>query len=116
MVYDVGLEGDEPFIVSELIDGSSLRDVLARGPLPIAELLAVAVQIADGLTAAHEAGLVHRDIKPENIMVTPDRHVKILDFGIAKAMGCGAVAERPTSRGRVKRRRWTGSSRAPFRR
>jgi serine/threonine protein kinase/sugar lactone lactonase YvrE len=84
VVYDVGTEGEVPFIVSELVDGARLREVLSRGPLSVKELLDIAVQIADGLTAAHEVGLVHRDIKPENVMVTPDGRVKILDFGVAK--------------------------------
>jgi len=84
VVYDVGTESEVPFIVSELIHGAPLRQVMARGPLPIKELLDIAVQVADGLTAAHEVGLVHRDLKPENVMVTRDGRVKILDFGVAK--------------------------------
>lgn len=84
VVYDVGVEHDIPFIVSELVDGVPLRQLLAHGPLALKELLDIAVQIADGLTAAHEAGFVHRDLKPENVMVTPDGRVKILDFGVAK--------------------------------
>jgi serine/threonine protein kinase len=84
VVYDVGTECDTPFIVSELVDGVTLRNILARGPLPVRELLDLAVQIADGLAAAHEAGLVHRDLKPENVVVTVEGRVKILDFGIAK--------------------------------
>ena len=84
VVYDVGTEGEVPFIVSELVDGAPLRQVLAHGPLPVRELLDLAVQVAEGLTAAHEAGLVHRDLKPENVLVTGDGRVKIVDFGIAK--------------------------------
>src|SRR6202158_1598348 len=84
VVYDVGVEHDVPFIVSELVDGGTLRQLLAHGPLPLQELLNVAVQIADGLTAAHEAGFVHCDLKPENVMVTADGRLKILDFGVAK--------------------------------
>jgi serine/threonine protein kinase/dipeptidyl aminopeptidase/acylaminoacyl peptidase len=84
VVYDIGVEHDVPFIVSELVDGVPLRQLLAHGPLPLKELLDIAVQIADGLTAAHEAGFVHCDLKPENVMVTPDGRVKILDFGVAK--------------------------------
>ena len=83
-VYDVGTDGDVPFIVSELVDGVSLRDRLAHGPLPVKEMLDISIQIAEGLTVAHEVGLVHRDIKPENVMVTGDGRVKILDFGVAK--------------------------------
>jgi serine/threonine protein kinase len=84
VVYDVGTDGDVPFIVSELVDGAPLRDRLKRGALSIKELLDIAFQIADGLAAAHEVGLVHRDIKPENVMVTAEGRVKILDFGVAK--------------------------------
>ena len=91
-MYDVGAEHDVPYIVSEPIEGASLRDVLSRGPLPVKELLDLAVQIADGLAAAHDAGLVHRDLKPENVMVTPDRRVKFLDFGVAKMMSPALVS------------------------
>jgi hypothetical protein len=72
------------FIVTELIDGGSLRAIIQRGPLGIRMTLDLAVQMADGLAAAHAAGIVHRDLKPENVMVTSDGRVKILDFGIAK--------------------------------
>jgi eukaryotic-like serine/threonine-protein kinase len=93
VVYDVGTEGDVPFIVSELVDGRSLREVLAHGSLPVRDLLNLAVQVADGLTAAHEAGLVHRDLKPENVLVTRDGRVKIVDFGIAKVESPVEVAD-----------------------
>jgi eukaryotic-like serine/threonine-protein kinase len=82
-VYDVGMRDDTPFIVSELVEGSSLRELLARAPLPVRDVLALGLQMAEGLAAAHQAGIVHRDFKPENVMVTPDRRVKILDFGLA---------------------------------
>jgi eukaryotic-like serine/threonine-protein kinase len=82
-VFDVAIDGDTPFIVSEIIDGGTLRDELRRGPLPIKRLLDLATQIADGLAAAHEAGIVHRDLKPENIMVTRSGRAKILDFGLS---------------------------------
>ncbi len=84
VVYDVGTEDNVAFVVSELVDGVPLRQVMSRGPIPLKALLDVSVQIADGLTAAHEAGLVHRDLKPENVMLADDGRVKILDFGIAK--------------------------------
>jgi serine/threonine protein kinase len=82
-VYDVGTHDGTPFIVSELVEGTSLRAILARAPLPVREVLDLGVQMADGLAAAHQAGIVHRDFKPENVMVTRDGRVKILDFGLA---------------------------------
>src|SRR5262245_30368578 len=82
-VYDVGIHDDTPFIVSEVIEGSSIRDLLARGPLSVGDVLDLGMQMADGLAAAHQAGIVHRDFKPENVMVTRDGRVKILDFGLA---------------------------------
>jgi Serine/threonine protein kinase len=85
-VHDIGSQDGISYIVSELVDGESLRKLLQRGPLSMRKLLDLAIQIADGLAAAHEAGIVHRDIKPENIMVSRDGRVKILDFGLAKAL------------------------------
>ena len=82
-IHDV-LEADgQTFLVMEFIEGETLAARLARGPLPIAELLAVAIQAANALAAAHQKGIVHRDLKPSNIMMTPGG-VKLLDFGIAK--------------------------------
>lgn len=83
-VYDVGDADGSPYIVSELVEGESLRDILGRGPVPLKRLLDLAAQIADGLAAAHQAGIVHRDIKPENILVAAGGRAKILDFGLAK--------------------------------
>jgi len=82
-VYDVGVHDDVPYIVSELVEGASIRSRLAGGPLPVREVLDLSVQMAEGLAAAHQAGIVHRDFKPENVMVTRDARVKILDFGLA---------------------------------
>src|SRR5438045_1638828 len=67
VVYDVGVEGTIPYLVSELIEGIPLRDEIHRGRLPLKQLLDIAVGIADGLAAAHGAGIVHRDLKPENV-------------------------------------------------
>jgi serine/threonine protein kinase len=90
-VYDIGTERGSTFIVSELIDGVSLRQYVNRAPLPIKELLDLAVQMANGLAAAHGAGIVHRDLKPENIMITRDGRLKILDFGLAKVVQSDAA-------------------------
>ena len=85
-VHDVGMEGGLPYIVSELVDGESLRDLIARGPVPLAKALDIAVQVAGGLRAAHYAGIVHRDLKPANLMLAKSGFAKILDFGLAKAV------------------------------
>ena len=84
VVHDFGEDGDLPFMVTEYVEGQTLRERLDHGALPIPELVDVAVQIASALAAAHERGVLHRDIKPENVMVRPDGYVKVLDFGLAK--------------------------------
>ena len=83
-IYDVGTNGTAPYVVSELLEGESLRDRLAHGPLPSRKAIDYATQIARGLAAAHAKGIVHRDLKPDNLFITKDEHVKILDFGLAK--------------------------------
>jgi len=83
-VYDVGRENDLLYMAMELLDGEELRDVLARGELPLATAVDIAAQVAEGLAFAHERGVIHRDIKPSNIMVLPGGAVKIMDFGIAR--------------------------------
>jgi serine/threonine protein kinase len=83
-VYDVGLHDGLPYVVSELLHGETLRARMMGGPLPVRVALGHAVEIAQGLVAAHDAGIVHRDLKPENIFVTDDERLKILDFGLAK--------------------------------
>lgn len=83
-VHDVGQHGGAPYIVSELLDGETLRERLHGSALPVRKATEYAVQIARGLAAAHEKGIVHRDLKPENIFITADGRVKILDFGLAK--------------------------------
>ena len=96
-VHDVGMANGMPYIVSELVEGESLRTVLRRGPIPVKKLLDLGTQIADGLAAAHKAGIVHRDLKPENIMLTWDGRVKILDFGLAKAEPAPTDADAETA-------------------
>jgi serine/threonine protein kinase len=83
-VYDVGAHEGAPFIVSELLEGETLRGQMSGGAFPVRKAVEYAVQIAHGLAAAHEKGITHRDLKPENIFVTTDGRVKILDFGLAK--------------------------------
>ena len=83
-VYDVGTRDGSPYIVSELLKGETLRDLLNSGPIPARKAIDYAVQIAHGLAAAHDKGIVHRDLKPENIFVTDDGRAKVLDFGLAK--------------------------------
>ncbi len=86
-VFDVNVDHGTPYIVSELIDGESLREEIRRGAMPVKRLLDLGAQIADGLADAHAAGIVHRDLKPENITVTRTGRAKILDFGLARTSG-----------------------------
>src|SRR5688572_17946875 len=83
-VYDVGSVDSTIYLATELVEGRTVRELLADGALPLRKLLDVAVQVAEGLAKAHDAGLVHRDLKPENLIVSKDGFVKILDFGLAK--------------------------------
>jgi eukaryotic-like serine/threonine-protein kinase len=83
-VYDIGTLEGAPYVVTELLEGETLRSRLAGGVLPVRKAIDYARQIASGLAAAHEKGIVHRDLKPENLFVTGDGRVKILDFGLAK--------------------------------
>jgi len=99
-IYDIG-EGDgAPYIVSELLEGETLRERLRSGALSMRKAIDYAQQIARGLAAAHEKGIVHRDLKPENIFLTNDGHAKILDFGLAKLtrpeLGDDATGNAPT--------------------
>lgn len=83
-IYGIEEQSGERFLVLELVRGESLDALLARGPLPLDQALRMAIEIASALEAAHEAGIVHRDLKPSNVRITPEGHVKLLDFGIAK--------------------------------
>jgi serine/threonine protein kinase len=83
-IYDIGTHEGSPFLVTELLGGETLRERLQSGPLPLRKALDVAVQVARGISAAHEKGIVHRDLKPANLFLTTDGRVKILDFGLAK--------------------------------
>jgi TolB-like protein/Tfp pilus assembly protein PilF len=90
-VYDIGVHGGEPYIVSELLEGSSLRERLGGKPLSAALAVDLASQLAEGLAAAHDKGVIHRDLKPENLFVTKGGRLKILDFGIAKLTRAAAA-------------------------
>jgi Tol biopolymer transport system component len=88
-VYQMGVHQDAPYLVSELLEGETLRERLKRGALPLRKVIDYGVQIAKGLAAAHEKGIVHRDLKPENLFLTKDGQVKILDFGLARLTQAG---------------------------
>src|SRR5262249_32098459 len=98
-VFRVGEHDGRRYIVSELVEGETLRERVGRGRLPVDEAIDVAAQVASALAAAHAAGIVHRDIKPENIMIRADRLVKVLDFGLAKLVsGSDLIPQRTLTR------------------
>ena len=92
-IYGIEDAGQTKALVLQLIEGPTLAERIAQGPIPVEEALKIALQMAEGLEAAHEKGVIHRDLKPANIKITPEGQVKILDFGLAKAM----EAEAPDS-------------------
>jgi serine/threonine protein kinase len=107
-IHDIGTSDGAPYLVSECLEGRSLRQELSGGALPLRRAVEYAREIAQGLAAAHDKGIIHRDLKPENIFVTQDGRVKILDFGLAKLAAPeatsneGATVEAvPTSAGAV---------------
>jgi Tol biopolymer transport system component len=94
-VYDFGSHEGSPYVVSELLEGESLRQRIDAGPMPPRKAIEIGTQISRGLAAAHQKGIVHRDLKPENVFITPGGHVKILDFGLAKLMPLPVAAAVP---------------------
>ncbi len=106
VVHDIGTAGETRFMVQEHLEGTTLREPLDKGALPLKRALTLATEIAEALTAAHAAGITHRDLKPENIFVTNEGHSKILDFGLAKltegtlfGSGAGSASMSPTRLG-----------------
>ncbi len=85
-IYGIEDAGQTKALVLQLIEGPTLAERIAQGPIPVEEALKIALQMAEGLEAAHEKGVIHRDLKPANIKITPEGQVKILDFGLAKAL------------------------------
>src|SRR5262252_11058681 len=99
-IHDVGDQNGIRYLVSEFLEGETLRDKMAAGPLSRRRVLEYALEIARGLAAAHEKGIIHRDLKPDNIFITRDDRVKILDFGLAKqTLNPAAIADGATMTG-----------------
>ncbi len=114
-IYDFGRQENTAYAVMELLDGHTLREKLKAGPLPLNLVIHYALEIAQGLSAAHEKEIVHRDLKPENLFVTKDGRVKILDFGLVKRVGrvdpAQGPARRPSTAGRpASGRSWARSA------
>jgi eukaryotic-like serine/threonine-protein kinase len=91
-IYDLPEANGSRYLVLELVEGATLADRIARGPIPVEEALDIAKNICEALEAAHEKAIIHRDLKPANVKITPEGKVKVLDFGLAKAMSGTAPA------------------------
>src|SRR4249919_2896753 len=98
-IYDILTEASGEAIVMEYVEGRTLEEMLASGPLPAGQAITIGRQIAEGLAAAHAKDLIHRDLKTQNVIVTPAGQVKILDFGLAKRLGSSAPEEALTREG-----------------
>jgi serine/threonine protein kinase len=96
-IHDIGEQDGQHFIVMELLEGHTLRELIAAGPFGISQLLDVAIQITEALQAAHAAGIVHRDLKPANLFITQRGHAKVLDFGLAKLALAGTGTSGPAA-------------------
>ncbi len=102
-IHDLGEAGGVSYILMELVDGKTVRELLDGGPPPLKKTLQIAAQAAEGLAAAHARGIIHRDLKPENLMLSRDGVVKILDFGLAKTTPLYAKAGEETASLRTRR-------------
>jgi serine/threonine protein kinase len=91
-IFDIGQDGDTPFIVMEALKGETLRERITKGAMKVSDVLDIGIQLADALEAAHAQGIVHRDIKPANIFLGDRNRVKVLDFGLAKLMGASSLS------------------------
>src|SRR5437016_6756390 len=91
-IYDLQEANGSRYLVLELVEGETLADRIARGPIPVEEALDIAKNICEALEAAHEKGIIHRDLKPANAKITPEGRVKVLDFGLAKIFSDEAPA------------------------
>ena len=99
-IHDFATQGDTTYVVMELLEGESLSRRLEQGPIPPRKATELAIQMAQGLAAAHEKGVIHRDLKPDNLWITKEGRLKILDFGLAKqlpSMGVGSDSFVPTA-------------------